>query len=287
MPGRLRLNRRTFLLSLGGLIAATAATGSYARWIEPRRLKISRHTVPTRTPSARQPIKLLHLTDLHVTDTASLEHLARAIDTGLALAPDLACITGDFVTRREHIVTGYVDILRRLSSRVPTFATLGNHDGGIWSANYGGDSSSQAVRQLLSDSRIPCIHNSTTAISIHGRPLVLTGLGDLWNGECRPAQAFPAASSPSDAIRVVLSHNPDSKSRLLARDWDLLLSGHTHGGQIGLPFLARRFAPVADKRFLHGLHRWENRWLHVGQGVGCLHGIRFACPPEIALLTLA
>ncbi len=287
MPGPFRLNRRTFLLSLGGLAAATAATGTYARWIEPRRLKISRHTVPPRTPSDHPPIKLLHLTDLHVIDTASLEHLARALEFGLLLKPDLVCLTGDFVTRREHIVTGYVDILRRLSSRVPTFATLGNHDGGIWSGHYGGDSNSHAVRLLLRESRIPCIHNSTTAISIHGRQLQLTGLGDLWNGECLPARAFPASTAAAEATRIVLSHNPDSKSRLLAHDWDLLLSGHTHGGQIGLPFLARRFAPVADKRFLHGLHRWENRWLHVGQGIGCLHGIRFACPPEIALLTLA
>ena len=69
--------------------------------------------------------------------------------------------------------------------------------------------------------------------------------------------------------------------------WDLMLSGHTHGGQLWIPFIGAPFAPVRDKRFVKGLVRWQNRWVHVTKGVGNLHGMRLNCPPEVSLLTLA
>jgi predicted MPP superfamily phosphohydrolase len=66
----------------------------------------------------------------------------------------------------------------------------------------------------------------------------------------------------------------------------LLLCGHTHGGQIRLPFVGTPFAPVRDKRFVEGLHQWDGRWMYITRGVGNLHGVRFNCPPEVSLLTL-
>jgi uncharacterized protein len=142
------------------------------------------------------------------------------------------------------------------------------------------------VRAVLAAAGIQCLHNQSVDLTLRSRRLQLIGIGDLWSNECRPQTAFAQLHSARHT-RVILSHNPDSKSALLPHDWDLLLSGHTHGGQIGIPFLARRFAPVQDKRFINGLHRWENRWLHVSKGVGCLFGVRFNCRPEISLLTLA
>ena len=65
-----------------------------------------------------------------------------------------------------------------------------------------------------------------------------------------------------------------------------MLCGHTHGGQCDLMFLGTPFAPVRDKRFVQGLHRWEDRWIHITRGVGNLHGMRFNCRPEVSLLTL-
>ena len=89
-----------------------------------------------------------------------------------------------------------------------------------------------------------------------------------------------------DRIRIVLSHNPDTKKPLAAYGWDLLLCGHTHGGQIGLPFFSARFAPVKDKRFIAGLYQWQGRHLHITKGVGSGFRIRFNCRPEVSLLTL-
>jgi len=110
-------------------------------------------------------------------------------------------------------------------------------------------------------------------------------VGDVWAGECNPQRAF--ASGPAGRLpTVLLSHNPDTKDLLRQFIWDLMLAGHTHGGEVELPFLGQPFAPVVDKRFVRGLHRWEDRWLHVSKGVGSLHGIRVNCPGDVTLLRL-
>jgi predicted MPP superfamily phosphohydrolase len=278
--------RRRFLLTALGGGAAAASCGVYARWFESQHIQLSERTVAIGREPADQPLRLLHLSDLHASREIPLEYIARAIALAVAQKPDVICVTGDFVTRREEIPAGYADVLRALPASAPTFATLGNHDGGSWTGLYGGASTSTAVRTVLADAGIPCLRNRAIDLTLRGRRLQLVGLGDLWCGECSPQNAFAPPQSSERHTRVVLSHNPDSKSLLLPHDWDLLLSGHTHGGQIGIPFLARRFAPVQDKRFISGLHRWENRWLHVSKGVGCLLGVRFNCRPEISLLTL-
>jgi predicted MPP superfamily phosphohydrolase len=279
--------RRRFLLTALGAGAAAGSVTAYTRWFEPQHLRLSQHTVTTSREPADRPLRLLHLSDLHASREIPLDYVARAIAQGIALKPDVICVTGDFVTRCEEIPAGYADVLRALPAVAPTFATLGNHDGGAWSARYGGASTSAEVRAVLAAAGIPCLHNHAIDLTLHGRRIQLVGLGDLWCNDCLPRSAFAPLLNAERHTRVVLSHNPDSKSALLAHEWDLLLSGHTHGGQIGIPFLARRFAPVRDKRFISGLHRWENRWLHVSKGVGCLFGVRFNCRPEVSLLTLA
>jgi predicted MPP superfamily phosphohydrolase len=119
---------------------------------------------------------------------------------------------------------------------------------------------------------------------VNGRPLQLIGVGDLWSGMCAPAAAFARTPPRRDAVRLLLNHNPDAKDRLRAFDWDLVLCGHTHGGQLRLPFFGTPFAPVVDKRYVSGLHRWEERWLYVTRGVGNLHGMRFNCRPQISVI---
>ena len=116
------------------------------------------------------------------------------------------------------------------------------------------------------------------------------GLADYWAKEFDPAKAFESRAGQDNQTApptIVLSHNPDSKDPLSQYPWDLLLSGHTHGGQISLPWIGQPLAPVRDKRFVRGLHRWNERWIHVTAGLGSLHKMRFNCPPEISCITLA
>ena len=85
----------------------------------------------------------------------------------------------------------------------------------------------------------------------------------------------------------MLSHNPDSKSEIEEARWDLLLSGHTHGGQLVVPITGERpFAPVRDKRYIAGMIPWQDRMVHVTTGVGTIMGMRFNCPPEVVVIDL-
>jgi uncharacterized protein len=104
----------------------------------------------------------------------------------------------------------------------------------------------------------------------------------LWAEEMNPQNAF--AKARGELRTILLSHNPDSKVDLGSYRWDLMLSGHTHGGQLYLPIIGTPFAPVRDKRYVAGLKAWRDRWIHVTKGVGNLHGLRFNCRPEVSLL---
>jgi predicted MPP superfamily phosphohydrolase len=276
-----KFSRRKFL---GTLSAGVLGTAAYMRWCEPDWFQVGRHraTIHSDLP----PVRILHMSDFHASGDVTLSQVEEAIELGLSLKPDLVCLTGDFITWKYDYFDDFGQLLKRLGDAAPAFACLGNHDGGRWSARHGyGDSSK--VETMLNRSGIRLLHNAFTALSINQRQVRLVGVGDLWAEDIDAAKAFPGVNKKSDETIVLLSHNPDSKSELAEYPWDLMLSGHTHGGQLWIPLIGAPFAPVRDRRFVKGLRRWNDRWIHVTKGVGSLHGLRLNCPPEVSLVTLA
>jgi uncharacterized protein len=277
------LTRRKFLVGLGLMGTAGMA---YARFLEPTWIEIGRPQVRLGAAPGRRPLKILHLSDLHASSVVSLRFLASAFEQSLALRPDLICLTGDFISEVYDRMDAYAGVLGSLARQAPTFACLGNHDGGLWAAAHHGWRDFQPMLNCLARSGIQVPINQSVVLSVCGWNLNLVGVGDIWAGNFAPWKAFASLHPAADSVTIVLCHNPDSKDDLQLFPWDLMLSGHTHGGQINLPGLGTPFAPVRDKRFIKGLHRWEGRWLHITKGVGNMHGVRFNCRPEISLLTL-
>ncbi len=209
--------------------------------------------------------------------------IERAIALGLAAKPDLNCVTGDFITFLDDFDSSrYVRALKRLAGATPSFAVLGNHDGGTWAESRGGHSDHAAVESLLRLSGLSLLHNRSELVRFRTGELRLAGVGDFWTQEIRAAEAF-AEVSPEEPV-ILLSHNPDSKEVLGSHAWNLMLSGHTHGGQVIIPFDGPRYAPVIDKNYVAGLKPWRDRQIHVTRGVGNLGGVRFRCRPEVSLL---
>jgi len=291
-------SRRAWLKTILGLGTVGAAAGVYMRYWEPRWLKVSRHTLPPDKFLVQQSLRFLHLSDLHASEVVPFELIEEAIELGLAEKPDAAFLTGDFITSElsEDNFTRYGKILRKLTAKVPTFACLGNHDGGKWAESTYGYPTSEKVEDLLAKSGVFLLKNHSRKLFIKGQKMTIAGVGDLWNDEMRPKGMLRSrgnGQSPADRPPILLlCHNPDSKDpdpkgkrdHLDPYEWDLMLCGHTHGGQCVLPWLGTPFAPVRDPHYVEGLHEWKDRLIHITRGVGNLHGLRLNCRPEVSLL---
>jgi predicted MPP superfamily phosphohydrolase len=117
-----------------------------------------------------EEVRLLHLSDFHASPVVSLEYIARAVELGLSLKPDLICLTGDFITSRYEKFSDYARILSPLGKSAPTFACLGNHDGGSWIARgHRGYEDWGLVGAMLKSAQVSILHNRSEVVEVRGR----------------------------------------------------------------------------------------------------------------------
>lgn len=276
------LRRRRFLKVLGAGLVGCGGVWGYGRFVEADWFEVTETRVVGPFPKG---LRILHLSDLHLSSSVPLSLIEAAVERALDEAFDLVCLTGDFITSELSQEVEYAAVLARLVERAPCFACLGNHDGGLWSAAVGrGPANADDVGRLLERAGVRLLVNESAVISLKGKDVEIVGLGDLWSGELRPMGVLRKKGDERRPV-LLLSHNPDSKEALAEFEWDLMLCGHTHGGQLVVPLLgATPFAPVRDKAFVSGLKTWNGRQVFVTRGVGNLHGMRINCRPEISLL---
>ena len=279
---RASFSRRQFLKLLAASGAGLAGAYGYARGLEPGWLTVDKVTLPLRKTAGEAPLRIVQLSDLHVSSRETMGHAVAAVELALAQAPDLLVLTGDFVTVFLPMpdAAEYAAVLAPLAARCPVYAILGNHDGPAR-----GRIAAYVNRVLHQAGALPLL-NKTVHIDVRGRPLLLSGLGDLWSNECRPERClFPLGEGDAERpTHILLSHNPDSKDLAQFYDWDLMIAGHTHGGQVRLPLIGAPVLPVDDRRFAEGLHRFQARHIYVSRGIGNLHGVRFNCRPWVSVL---
>lgn len=280
----MRLTRRRFLKASAVAVAGAIGGGAYARFVEPRWLAVREREVTLGRGRLASPIRVLHLSDLHWSDVVSLAFIEKAFTLGLELEPDLICLTGDYITAGTRRDLGdFMPVFSKLTAAAPCFAVLGNHDGGRWSARWGGFKDTRAMTKALEAAGVRVLADTATAASVRGASICITGTTDFWSDAFAPAPAFQSGSGD---VTLVLAHNPDTKNAIGDYPWDLMLSGHTHGGQFALPLLGTPFAPVRDHEYVAGLKPWKDRHIHVSRGVGNLHGVRFNCRPEVNVVVM-
>jgi predicted MPP superfamily phosphohydrolase len=197
------------------------------------------------------------------------------------MRPDMVVLTGDFVTdgllpvsyARRHAV-GCAEILSGITCPL-RYAILGNHDVGV---------GQRYVVGPLKENGIPVLLNQALPLERGGQRLWLAGLNSADEGESRPEQAIPQAMGEPT---IVLAHEPDILPQIARYKVDLMLAGHTHGGQVRLPFLPPLRLPPLGKKYVEGLFRHGDTQLYVNRGIGAV-GVPFRlnCPPEITVLTL-
>jgi hypothetical protein len=277
------INRRTFIYALSSLAAAAGGIASYAHFWEAKRIRVSKKYIMSDRSPLGAPLKVLHISDLHASCFVSLSFIERAVRQALEEKADLICITGDFITFGVPCYDRYKQILKLLSNTAPTVACFGNHDGGKWAKRGIGYDERPMVKKLLSESNIHILENESENLLINHQIISIVGLDDIWAERFDPPKAFGSADSDYD-MRIVLSHNPDTRVQLDTYEWDMLLCGHTHGGEVCIPYIGAPLAPVKDKRYVEGLHYENGRVVHITRGLGSLFGVRINCAPEISLL---
>jgi uncharacterized protein len=260
---------------------------SYARRVEPTWLETNPHPILVADlPGAFAGFKIAQMSDLHGGRHLPDDYLPRAVDMTLAEQPDAIALTGDFIHKGYRHVVDVAKILSRLRAPHGVFAVLGNHDFSVRNAlgfrRHRG--LHKAVADALSEQGIRVLRNETMPLEKDDCKVYLTGLDDLWSRECDPEGAL-AGLCPRTP-RIVLAHNPQTIHILGEHRCDLMLSGHTHGGQINWPGLGRFFLGRKAKQFAAGLYRHKESHVYVNKGVGFGWRFRFGVRPEIAILTL-
>lgn len=270
------VSRRKFIGQVLGVTAVTAFAG-YPIW-EARHLIINRLTVAVpRLPESFSGLKIAFLADIHVGPFLSTRYLRQVINRVNALGADLIALGGDYVHREAKYVESTAAELARLSAPLGVFSILGNHD------YYAGRDLTLA--QLAKNS-IPCLVNSGMRITRGTDSFWLAGVDDLCRGNPRPEMALHGVRS-GEAV-IMLSHSPDVAETLDDDRVGLMLSGHTHGGQVRLPLIGSPIIPSQyGQKYASGLVKAPKTDCFVTRGVGTIFPpVRLNCPPEVALLTL-
>jgi predicted MPP superfamily phosphohydrolase len=281
------------------VLAAGTATVGYAAGVERTRWTLRRFDVPVLEPDA-EPLRILQISDLHMTPgQRSKQEWVREL---AALDPDFVALTGDNLAHPDA-VPAVVHALAPLLDR-PGATVFGSNDYyGPRLKNplkyfdrdhekvFGPDLPWQDLRDVLVDSGWADLTNRRAVVKAGGRTIELAGVDD-------PHLAlddYAAVAGPLDPdadLHLGLTHSPEPRvlDGFAGDGFDLVLAGHTHGGQLRVPFYGALVTNCGiEREKARGLHRWAaDTWLHVSAGLGTspYAPVRFACPPEATLLTL-
>jgi predicted MPP superfamily phosphohydrolase len=297
-----------FLLAVSVVVAVGLVALAYAVLGEPYRPVFKRHRLDL--PQGWPGLSVVHISDLHVRSTdlrllraqkAALRKLAR---------PDVLCVTGDMCEKVADI-HHLIDLLETVSPRLGTFVVLGNHEHNAplpgrlktqhkrgWRKLLGkglhliaprlrsdGDDEGHAMADALRAAGITVLHNEGRRIyGEAGQSLWIAGCDSAWAGhaDIRAAMHGRRADEPC----LALIHEPDLAFEAEALGADLILAGHTHGGQVRIPFFGAPYDLKMDARIsiAAGFQRIEAGLLHITAGLGHTIPLRFGCPPEVVWL---
>lgn len=291
------LSRRRLIVDAALGAAGVVTAGGLAEGIasEPWDLTIRRYTVPIADlPASMTGYRIVQISDTHLGPRIPREYIRYAVEVALALKPDLFALTGDYIHAGLRHIDPAADLFIPLaapSSPAPVLGTLGNHD---W---Y---NSGKLMRIALQRAGVRTIDNSRLFVDAATREIVVEppagglcigGLGDLLEDSIDVETALQGV--PPGMPRIVLAHNPDTaEEKAVKRDRapriDLMLSGHTHGGQIRIPGLGTPFLPSRfGQKYAGGLCQAPRFPVLVSRGVGMsIFPIRLGVPPELVEITL-
>jgi predicted MPP superfamily phosphohydrolase len=259
--------------ALNALLAGSVGTaiGAYGLAYSRHQLQLVRESIPVSgLPPALDGLRVGLITDLHHSEMVPVADVVRAASLVMAETPDVIVLDGDYVTYGDRSFVGpCAEALASLRAPFGVFAVLGNHD------------DDRDMPAALSAKGFEVLRDAQTKLHVRGETISLVGLR-YWTQRLRDVARVVKGA---EGTVVLLAHDPRRLTEAAALDIPLVLSGHTHGGQVVLPFVgavaARKFPVIA------GVGRRENTSIFVSRGVGTIYvPYRLNCPPDVSILTL-
>lgn len=260
--------KRGFLSSLGVGLACIV----YGVSIERTRVEVNEIEIRlANLPSEFEGFSIVQLSDFHHGKFVSLGYIKKCLKLASQLRPDIFVLTGDYVDTEEDYIIPLAESLKTYATSIPTYAVLGNHE--HWM-------DARFIVEKLKLAGVNVLINQNVPIQRNDARIWLLGVDDI-EGDFRPGMAVRGTNQ--DEVKVLLAHNPCSIDFAVKRKIDLLLCGHTHGGQITLPLLGPIFLNGTNgKRYPSGLFQIEKTQMYVSKGLGVsILPIRFRTRPEI------
>jgi predicted MPP superfamily phosphohydrolase len=261
-----------------GLSALSLGSIAYGSTIEAGWLDVNH--VALRLPrlgSQFDGYRVAQISDIHMDEWMTPARLSHAVSVINAQRPNVVAITGDFVTLApQHYAPGLISALEKLKARDAVVAVLGNHD--HWTAP-------SVIRRVLRDSGIIDLSNKVHSVRRKGEELHVAGVDDYW--ERKADLGAVMKQLPQRGAAILLAHEPDFADISAATGrFDLQMSGHSHGGQVRLPFMPLRL-PKYGKKYPSGRYRVRDMIQYTNRGLGMVgpHA-RFRCRPEVTVFTL-
>jgi uncharacterized protein len=257
-------------------IKSALAQAARVALTEPFMLSIERQEIYLRRlPAKLDGLRVVHLSDLHYGPLVNPQHLERAVKVANDLKPDLIALTGDYISQDRVYAAPCAEVAGRLRARHGVYAVLGNHD--HWT-------DAQLIADLFRAEDIRVLINEGLRMDLRGESFWLAGVDDTMVGlEDLP---LALAGAQHHEFKLLLAHNPTILRRAARAGVDLVLSGHTHGGQVTWRSEKSR-SGRPRRRMLRGLGRRGNTQIYVTRGLGTVVlPIRYGCPPEISVLDL-
>jgi hypothetical protein len=278
-----RFTRRKFLVGSG---VAAAGFTLYSGEIGRHNLETVKRTIAINNlPDPFHGYRIVQLSDIHLDEFTEPFFLECVVHKVNELAPDLVLLTGDFVTRGSltfiastHAAHRCAEILSTLTSPL-RYAILGNHDVSV---------SAPLVIRSLTSNGTPVLLNQYVAIERNGARIWLCGTDDP--NTSHPDLNLSIPAKPDGPV-ILMSHEPDYADIVMQHPRgplvDLMLAGHSHGGQVRLPFVGPLILPPLGEKYVQGYFRFDHMQLYVNRGIGTVGlPFRLNCPPEITVLTL-
>lgn len=237
--------------------------------IEEKRFALSRW------PSALSPFRIAHLSDLHISGRTGRAYFRRAIELVNEQSPEMVIISGDICESDQCLA--WLDDFGALAAPFGSFFVLGNHDLRV--------SKSGEIRNRLAAAGLIDLGGRWIVHTPRGIPMILAGNELPWFAPAAPMERCPQEIDGARPVRIVVSHSPDQFLWARSFDADLMLAGHTHGGQIRLPCVGPLIAPSRyGVKYASGEFFEPPTLMHVSRGLSSLQPVRFGCPPEITIL---